>query len=166
MTVCAVAAQQNPVSLAGLPDFCSMQQRAARIHVAVASLASGILVGMLCLAVSIVSAVVGHDFAIAGPDSLLLRLGVAFSGAGLIGALPFVPFVLWLSGRQVRLKLAGLWIVGAALTGAILGEWSAPLVKMNPYEVRFPGVLFGAGTGAIAGACFFASVSGVGRRSR
>ena len=143
-----------------------MQPRASQAHVAVASPTAGVLVGVLCLAVSIVSAVAGHDFAIAGPEPLLFRLSLMFAGAGAIGALPFIPFVLWLSGRQMPLTLTSRCLVGAALIGAIVGEWAAPLVKMNPYVVSFPGVLSGAAVSTIAAALILASVSSFARQPR
>ena len=102
MAVCAVAAQQNPVSLAGSPVHSSNASTHVRnFHVAAHVTRVGnsrrCIPPLLC---SIVSAVVGHDFAIASPDSLLLRLGLVFSGAGLVGALPLEPFVQWLSRPQ------------------------------------------------------------------
>lgn len=131
-----------------------------------ACLCAGLLVGVLSLAVSIVGAVFFHDWAISGPDLLLLRLGVVFAGAGLVGSMPFVPFMLSLADGEVRLRHAALWIVGAAFAGAILGERASPLVELNPYRVGIPGVLLGAGFGAAVAASSLAFARGAPSRTR
>jgi hypothetical protein len=151
--------QQNPVSLAGLPDFRSMPPYASRLPVAVACLAAGLFVGLLCLGVSVIAVVVGPDRAIALPVALPWELAVAFGGVGAVGALPAIPFAFWLSDHGQRLAPLAPRFAGAALSGAIAGEWYAPLVEQNPYTLRLPGVLIGAFVGVVAAVVWIARVS-------
>jgi hypothetical protein len=113
--------------------------------------------------VSVIAVVVGPDGAVALPTSLPWELTVAFGGVGMIGALPAIPFAVWLSDRGRRLARLAPLFVGAALTGAVVGEWYAPLIEQNPYTRRLPGVLIGAFVGMIAAALWIALAS---RRAR
>ena len=145
--------QQNPVSLAGLPNIGAMQTRATRLPVVLACLCAGALVGGVCLTVAVISAA-GADLIDARPPwSLLWRLGFAFVGVGVVGALLVLPCVLWLDSQAALRAASARWILVAAVGGAIVGEWYAPVTQMNPYVLRVPGNLLGAFGAALATLC-------------
>ena len=136
-----------------------MQPRALQVRVAIACAGAGVLIGALCLVVAVIGAFFGGDWAIAFPDAgIRSRLWLVFLGVGLLGALPFAPFAIWLSERGIQYVRSAAWIIGAASAGALIGEFIALRSAMTSYAAVLPGFLLGSIGGAFGGAIAAATI--------